>query len=248
MVRKLLTSPLRSQGKFGPLGGDLEAAGKLEQPSARCCGQPEGSDDMTCRERIAFALPWVMLGLAGCGDGFPNPKTPSYNLSVNPSLITVVAGSTTAFAAVFTPSRPASGSLTWSVNPAQGGSITSAGVYTASSNAGSYSVIATLTPTAGGGAAIRGAAAVTVLPSPQLGAELNIDLVQASGAIQVAPSLQNAAVVGQLVPYVRSVNSNPGVQVYSGFDIPVVCSASDRAVRSERPVAACAGDFLPRGP
>ncbi len=192
------------------------------------CGQPRDTDDMTRRKRIAFALPWVMLGLAGCGDGFPNPKTPSYSLSVNPSSITVVAGSTTTFAAVFTPSPPAGGSLTWSVNPVKGGSITSAGVYTASSNAGSYSVIATLTPsTVGAGSAISGAAAVTVLPTPQLGAELNTDLVQASGAIQVAPSLQNAAVVGQLVPHVTSANSNASVQVQSGFDIPIVCPASD---------------------
>jgi len=231
VVRKLLRISSRSKEKLWRrrvASGDLKGAGKVEQPSARCCGQPKGSDDMTCRKRIAFALPWVMLGLAGCGDGFPNPKTPSYNLAVNPSSITVVAGSTTTFAAVFTPSQPAGGSLTWSVNPAQGGSITSAGVYTASSNAGSYSVIATLTSTAGGGAAISGSAAVTVLPPPQLGAELNIDLVQASGAIQVAPSLQNAAVVGQIVPYVESANSSSSVQVYSGFDIPVVCPGSDK--------------------
>ncbi len=196
--------------------------------SDKRCGQLRDTDDMTCRKRIAFALPWVMLGLAGCGDGFPNPKTPSYKLSVNPSSITVAAGSTTTFAVVFTPSRPAGGSLTWSVNPVKGGSITGAGVYTASSNAGSYSVFATLTPsTVGAGSAISGAAAVTVLPRPQLGAELNTDLVQASGAIQVAPPLQNAAVVDQLVPHVTSANSNASVQVQSGFDIPVVCPASD---------------------
>jgi len=190
---------------------------------------------MMCLNRIALALPLIILGLAGCGNrgsGFPNPKPPSYNVSVHPSSITVAAGSTTTFTALFTPSRPEAGSLTWSVNPANGGTITSAGVYTAPGTAGNYTVVATWTPSnPGAGTRISGSAAVEVLPPPQPGAELNTDLIQASGAIQVSGTIQNAAVVGQLVPSVISTDPNDSVKVRSGFAIPVVCTGSDKSCR-----------------
>src|SRR5580658_2408160 len=92
---------------------------------------------------ISVLTSLIMLGIAGCGGGSQNPSPPSYNVSVSPSSISVAAGSTTAFTAVFTPSRPAGGSLTWSVNPAKGGTITSAGAYTASGTVGDYNIVAT---------------------------------------------------------------------------------------------------------
>jgi hypothetical protein len=177
--------------------------------------------------RISVVLPLMMLGIAGCDGGFPRPAPPSYNISVSPSSITVAAGSTTTFTALITPSRPEGGSLTWSVNPAKGGTITSAGAYTASGTVGSYMVVATWTPSNLAGASISGSAAVGVLPPPQLGAELNPDLVQASGAIQVSGATQNAVVVGQLLPSVISTDRNDSVEVRSGFTFPVVCSESD---------------------
>jgi hypothetical protein len=181
---------------------------------------------MICLIRIALALPLIILGLAGCGSrgGFPNPST---NVSVNPPSIRVAAGSITTFTAVFTPSLPEGGSLTWSVNPANGGTITSAGVYTASATAGNCAVVATWTPSSSvGGTRISGSATVEVLPVPQLGAELNIDLIQASGAILVFGTIQNSAIVGQVVPSVISTdpNDNGNVQVRSGFAIPVACT------------------------
>ena len=178
---------------------------------------------MICLIRIALALPLIILGLAGCGSrgGFPNPFS---SVSVNPPSITVAAGSITTFTAVFTPSLPQGGSLTWAVNPANGGTISSAGVYTASATAGNYAVVATWTPSSPvGGTSISGSATVKVLPVPQLGAELNTDLIQASGAIQVFGTIQNSAVVGQVVPSVISTdpNDNGNVEVRSGFAIPV---------------------------
>jgi hypothetical protein len=179
--------------------------------------------------RIAPALPLIILGLAGCGGGFRNPRPPSLNVSVNPSSITVAAGSTTTFTAMFTPGLPEGGSLSWSVDPANGGAITSAGVYAASGTAGNYTVVATWTPSnLVVGTSISGSAMVEVLPMPQLGAELNTDLIQASGAIQGFGTIQNAAIVGQLVPSVISTDPNGNAQTRSGFTIPLVCGGGRR--------------------
>ncbi len=171
----------------------------------------------------------ITLALAGCGGGFPDPvsKSPTYTISVSPSSATLLAGSTATFTALFTPSRPDAGSLTWSVSPAKGGTITNAGVYTASPTEGNYNVVATWTPsTPAAGATISASAAITVLPPPQPGAELNTDLTEASGAVQLSGTIQNAAVVGQLVPSVTSTNFNGNVQTPSGFTSPVVCTGS----------------------
>jgi hypothetical protein len=188
---------------------------------------------MICLNRIVLGLPLIVLGLAGCGftgassqSGFPNPSSAS--VSVNPSSITVAAGSTATFAALFTPSSPAGGSLTWSVNPVNGGTITGTGVYTAPGTAGNYTVVATWTPSnPGTGSSISGSAAVEVLPAPQLGAELNTDLTQASGTVQSSSTIQNAGIVGQLVPSVISTDPSGNVQIRSGFAVPVVCTGSD---------------------
>ncbi len=93
--------------------------------------------------------------------------------------------------------------------------------------AGNYSVIATWTPSgAAGGKITSGSATVQVLPAPQVGADLNPNLIQASGTIQVSNGIQNAGVMGQLVPSVTSTDSGNHVQVRSGFTIPVDCTAS----------------------
>jgi hypothetical protein len=145
---------------------------------------------------------------------------------VNPPSITVSADSTTTFAAVFTPTAPEGGSLTWSIHPATGGTINHAGVYTASATAGKYTVVATWTPaSSSAGRKITGSAIVDLLPAPQLGAELNPDLVQASGASQGNALIQNAAVVGQSNAFVISADPNRDIQVRSGFAIPVACPA-----------------------
>jgi hypothetical protein len=93
-------------------------------------------------DRIYIVIPLTMLGIAGCSS-LRTPVVPSDNVSVSPSTVTVAAGSTTTFTAFFTPSRPEGGSMTWSVNPASGSRITSAGAYTASATVGNYRVVAT---------------------------------------------------------------------------------------------------------
>jgi hypothetical protein len=178
-------------------------------------------------------LPLIILGLAGCSalpsgapNGFPSPKPPTFTLTVNPSSITVAAGSRVAFTAVFSGGVPQGGSLTWSVNPANCGTINSSGVYTSPGNAGNCSVVATWTPSSpSAGSAISGSATVTVLPEPA--AELNSDLVQASGAVQTFGAIQNSVVLGQLVPFQVSTDANGNVQIRSSFVIPVACTPSN---------------------
>jgi hypothetical protein len=185
-----------------------------------------------CPNRFGFALPVLVLSIVGCAPIPPSPKSPTV-VSVNPPSITVSAGSTTSFNAVFMPSFPGGGSLTWSVNPASGGTISDAGVYTASGTAGSYSVAATWTPTSSSaGRKISGSATVDVLPAPQLGAELNSNLVPASEASQGNGLIQNGAVVGQSNAFVISVDPNGNIQVRSGFAIPVACPVSNTSSTS----------------
>lgn len=201
--------------------------------------QPGNSTAESSRKRkskmlsffLCVALGLIVLGATGCRDIAPTqggPQPPSTSVSVTPSSITVAAGSTTTFTALFTPGVPEGGSLTWSVNPASGGTITSSGDYTASTTAGNYTIVATWTPSnSAAGTTISGSATVEVLPVPQPEAELNTGAVLASGANQASGRIQNAAIVGQVFPFVRSTDPEGDVQASSGFTIPVVCKGSD---------------------
>ena len=181
---------------------------------------------------------WLALGLGGCrevsgGPSFsatPPPKSPPPNsttISVSPPSARVAAGATITFTASINASNPQAGSVTWSINPASGGTITSSGVYTASGNAGSYIVTATWAPfNPAGGAAISSSVTVVVLPAPQLVFQLNPNIIQAYGANQGAGAIQNGAVAGQLFPSVTSTDPSGNIQSRSGLNIPVACTAS----------------------
>jgi hypothetical protein len=140
----------------------------------------------------------------------------------------VAAGSTAFFIAVFTPSLPSGGSLSWAVNAPAAGTISGAGIYTASVTPGNYTVTATWTPaTPSAGTIISGFATVQVLPVPQQSVVINPVMIQASGVVQAASGgIQNAGVTRQEVPFVSSLDSSGRVQVQSGFVIPVVCAGS----------------------
>jgi hypothetical protein len=171
--------------------------------------------------RIALAVLWI-FGLAGCA----GPVRP-IELSVKPSSIDVAAGSTTTFTAMITADSTRVRSLTWSVTPAIGGTITNEGLYTASGVAGNYTVIATVTLADTTPVSIlSGSAAVEVLPVPQIDAELNPDLVQAFGSVQNFGAIQNSVIAGQLFPSVISMDPNGDIQVRSGFTPPLACRNS----------------------
>lgn len=185
---------------------------------------------MVWRKPITLALPLIALCLAGCGGGFAAPGSASgpTKLSVHPASATVAAGSTTTFMGVFTPTAPTGGSLTWSITPVNGGTVSSTGIYTASSTAGPYSVVATWTPSGPGAAVIiKGSATVSVLAVPQLGSVISPDQVQASGANQVAGPNQNGAISGQGVPAVVAVDSANDIQDRSSFPVPAPCPGSN---------------------
>jgi hypothetical protein len=209
-----------TRDSIGPLSAFVVVSG-IELPFPIWC------EIMIWLNRIALLLPCVALGFAGCGGGgFLSPGTPAAELYVNPSSVIVAAGSTTAFTAAFMQVPTAPGSLTWSVTPAIGGTITSAGAYTASATAGQYAVIATWTPANSQSAVYRAAATVEVLPVPQPDAALNPNFVQASGGLQVSGATQNALIVGQPTPFVISTDPDGDIQTSSGFTPPVVCTGS----------------------
>jgi hypothetical protein len=86
------------------------------------------------------------------------------------------------------------------------------------------------------GSSISGSAAVEVLPAPQLGAELNTDLTQASGTVQSSNTIQNAGIVGQLVPSVISTDPSGNVQIRSGFAVPVLQASLATAFLMEQAI------------
>jgi hypothetical protein len=178
------------------------------------------------RPRVVVALLFIVAGAGGCASGFPDPNAPAIKVSVSPASATVAAGSITSFAAVFPPDSPGAGSLTWSVAPSVGGTITSAGVYTASATPGEYTVTATWRSSNPAASPSSGSATVDVLPPPQIGAELNTNIVQASGSVQASGGIQGVGIVGQQVPSMNSADPSGNVRIRSGFAIPTGCSAS----------------------
>jgi hypothetical protein len=144
-------------------------------------------------EGMALAFSTIILCLTGmlcqtgCSGGFAGPSSSASGtqLSVNPPLVTVASGSITPINAVFKPTNPTGGSLTWSVSPVNAGAITNAGVFTASSTVGQYAITATWTP------ASSIATAVIISAVPQLASVLNENLVQASGANQSNGAILN---------------------------------------------------------
>ena len=81
------------------------------------------------------------LGLAGCGGGGGNSEKGVKAITLSPASAKLVPGGIQSFTAVLDGGyRP----VDWSVTPASGGTITSAGRYTAPQVSGSYTVKATL--------------------------------------------------------------------------------------------------------
>jgi|HubBroStandDraft_6_1064221.scaffolds.fasta_scaffold27521_3 hypothetical protein len=175
--------------------------------------------------RITLVLAWITL--AGCA-GYVSPNPHSVTLVVDPASAVVAAGSVTKFTVTYMPSQPEGGSLTWTVVPATGGTVTSDGVYTASGTPGQYTVVATWTAKdLAKNGTFNNSASVQILPLPQSSAVLNPDLVEASSAEQTGGAIQNGVVIGQPFPFVVSADSNGNIEVQSGFTPPVECIGSD---------------------
>src|SRR5207248_474390 len=90
------------------------------------------------RDRVNICLgilSLLILSLAGCGVSGTHVATPTVTLSLSPTFVSLSAGGTQQFTA--TVSGATNTAVTWS---ASGGSISSSGLYTAPSTAGTYSV------------------------------------------------------------------------------------------------------------
>jgi len=182
--------------------------------------------------RLAFA---ILLGLAfaiafltSCGNGSPventvsNPAPLALKITVDPPSATVGPGSTTTFTA--SPNPPAGFSLVWSVSPTNCGTITTSGVYTAPETSGNCSVIATwVSMNQSIPNNISSSSAITVL-QPVVP---STDLALASGGTQVSGGIQNAVIIGEAIPAVKSIDPAGKTQVQNGFPIPLPCKASD---------------------
>ena len=181
-------------------------------------------------QRILAALATLLVlpGLVDCGsgsaseNGFPNPKPLPVSLTVSPSSVTVAPGSTTSFSA--SPVPPQGFSVVWSVSPATAGTITNSGVFTASERAASGTVVATWLPSNPlTGKPTTGSASVIVLqPEPS-----SVDATQASGVIQTASHVENAAIAGQRIGSVVSSDPSGNTQLTSGFSVPVPCTGTN---------------------
>jgi len=89
-----------------------------------------------------FAALILCLGIEGCGGGNASSPPPIVLIAVSPSAATVISSGTQSFTATVTGTTNLA--VTWSVQEgAAGGSITSAGVYTAPQTIGTYHVVAT---------------------------------------------------------------------------------------------------------
>jgi hypothetical protein len=174
--------------------------------------------------RLALVLLCVVLVLAGCSSSV-RPEIPE--LVVNPSSVVVAKGSITTFTAVFSPRRPKDSSLTWEVSPANGGTITSKGVYTAPQTPGRYAVVAIWTSDYTAVGPVSASASVEVLPAPQADAVINPDMAQGSGVTQRNGAVQNQVIVGQSVASVISADPSGNVQSGSGFTPPIPCTDCD---------------------
>lgn len=188
---------------------------------------PSTSQERAMRFLICLTLSLIVITLTNCGEsrsenGFPNPRPLPVTLTVEPSTVTVAPGSTTTFGA--SPSPPQGFSLVWSVTPANAGTITNSGVFTASGNGGNCNVVASWLPSNPlTGKTTSGSANVTVLqPTPP-----STDMAQASGAIQTTGSVENAAIAGERFGSVVSTGSGGNTQSHSGFPVPVPCSGSN---------------------
>ncbi len=110
----------------------------------------------------------AMIALCGCGGNNSStpvtpPPAPAANVSVTvtPNSVTVVPGATQSFVAMVTGTTDTA--VTWSVKEISGGTIDSAGLYTAPPNYATFHVVAT----SQANPAVEGIAAV-VVPMPQV--------------------------------------------------------------------------------
>lgn len=159
----------------------------------------------------ALALGVLLLPILACGGSRPSGDhagTGNWVLRITPGDAATAIGQTLQFQAA----TPWGGEAQWSVVPATAGTITPGGLFTASANLGTYTVLAVWSKDVRYTASAR----VTVLPAPPP-AVSTPGLVQAFGAQQTGGSFTNSAVGGEPVPAVTSTSLSQTFQVRHGY-------------------------------
>ena len=160
----------------------------------------------------------LLLATLGCGGGSRSTgdqvATANLVLVITPGTASVAPGQTLQFSA----NSPLGNGVTWSVQPATGGSINASGLFTAATTPVQCQVLAMWNSDV----RYTASATVTILPPPPI-AVISPTLVQASGVQQTVPGtgIAHAAVVGESVPATNAVGSvDPTVKVRHGFEPP----------------------------
>jgi hypothetical protein len=138
----------------------------------------------------AFFLPWLVAQLAaGCGSSPAGGLGAALSIVVTPNPASTTTGGSIPFQSSVTGAQPdQSTAVTWSVAPV-GGTIGATGIYVASSNPGTYAVVATSVSDT----TRSGSATVTVVAAPQS----SLDRLRALSSKRIY--FQHASVGGQSV-------------------------------------------------
>lgn len=137
-----------------------------------------GPGSQSMRRVFHEACVGVLLGLVGCGGGEGPPDVTLESIELTPPSTTLQVGATQAFTATghFSDGSSAAASVTWT---ATGGTISSAGLFTAGSVTGNFQVIATEQ-----GGSLSKAAAVTITAAPPVLTSISV----APATISLAPA------------------------------------------------------------
>ena len=171
---------------------------------------------MTTRRHSLIPLGLLLLGLGCFGTNHSSDRAGTVNgrMTILPESPSLLPGQTVQFSA----STPWGSGAIWSVLPATAGSISTTGLFTASSTPGHATVYAVWTKDV----RYTASTGLSVL-APPAPAEISPNLVQSFGAQQTVPgtAIANAVVVGETIPAVAATTSNGVIQVRHGFDPPV---------------------------
>jgi hypothetical protein len=157
---------------------------------------------------VAFACALLLLACAcTSGGGRPPAATPR---TIAPASASLVVKGTLQYTAT-----GATGTVTWSVDPPEGGTFDAKGLFTASSVLGKYTITATW-PT--------GLTATTTLDliAAPVGGLGSLNLIEANGGDQrnAAGTLENTTIIGESVG-ATSTNANGTLQNRTGILPPV---------------------------
>jgi hypothetical protein len=191
---------------------------------------PQAGSVSTSPSLLAPALVGCLLALAALGcrgggsDSIQAPTGMPVPFLITPAVATVVAGQTSSFSA----SSSTTGTVTWKVEPATGGTITAAGLFTAASSLGQCQISAQWRPTDSGALAWTSATAIVSVVAQPLPAVSSSNYTQASGTQQSAngTALTNASVVGEAFPAALAASANQTEQLRDDFLPPEPSAAN----------------------